>query len=185
MTMHLQAQGSPIVLRMAQESDLDAYLAFLHDEETGRLTGSQQTFTRDQIEAWLRKIGTPSEERVDLLIVLEETGELLGEVVLNEMDAANRSANIRIAIQGTQHRGRGFGTEAMRLMLRHGFDALGLHRIHLGVYAFNPRAIHVYEKLGFKREGVQRDVLYQDGAYHDLILMAILEDEFRALYGEA
>ncbi len=172
----------PIELRYAREDDLEAYLAFLDDAEMNRLTGAQESFSRERIEAWLRKIATPSEDRVDWIIVLRETGELLGEVVLNEIDPANRSANIRIGIQGDRHRGQGYGTKAMIAMLRHGFETLGLHRIHLGVYAFNPRAIHVYEKLGFRREGVERDALFQNGAYHDMITMSMLEDEFRALY---
>jgi RimJ/RimL family protein N-acetyltransferase len=68
-------------------------------------------------------------------------------------------------------------------MLGHGFNNLNLHRIELGVFDFNPRAIHVYEKLGFKREGVLRDYLFSDGAYHDQILMSILDHEYREKYG--
>ncbi|WP_258206773.1 GNAT family N-acetyltransferase [Paenibacillus radicibacter] len=175
-------EGQGIVLRYAMESDIDEYLVMLNDPESTRLTGSQQEFSRERIEAWLRKISIPSDERADFMIVSTETGELIGEVVLNEMDTINRSANIRIGIQGTAHRGKGYGTEAMRLMIGYGFEKLGLHRIHLGVFVFNPRAIHVYEKLGFKREGVERDVLYLDGEYQDMIKMSILEDEYRVLY---
>jgi RimJ/RimL family protein N-acetyltransferase len=182
-TREPQIKGSNIDLRMARESDLDAYYAFLQDSEMILLTGSQADFTRESIEAWIRKISVVDEERVDFIIILKETSELLGEVVLNEIDTINRSANIRIGIQGTQHRGKGYGTEAMVHMLRYGFETLKLHRIHLGVYAFNPRAIHVYEKLGFQREGIERDALYVDGKFHNMITMAMLEDEFRAIYG--
>lgn len=175
----IQLHGRDIVLRYAKESDLDDYFAFLHDPEMTRLTGSQGEFTRDEIAAWIRKIGVINNDRVDFLILLKSTNELLGEVVLNEIDLMNRSANIRIGIQGTQHRGKGYGTDAMIQMLGYGFNTLKLHRIHLGVYPFNPRAIHVYEKIGFKREGIQRDALYIDGRFHDMITMAILEDEFR------
>ena len=56
-----------------------------------------------------------------------------------------------------------------------------MHRIELGVYAFNPRAIHVYEKLGFKREGTLRDSICWDGTFHDMIVMSILEEEYRQL----
>ncbi|WP_231637404.1 MULTISPECIES: GNAT family N-acetyltransferase [Bacillales] len=178
-----QIKGSNIDLRMARESDLEAYYAFLQDSEMNLLTGSQTEFTRETIEAWIRKISVVDEERVDFIIILKETNELLGEVVLNEIDTTNRSANIRIGIQGAQHRGKGYGTEALVHMLRYGFETLKLHRIHLGVYAFNPRAIHVYEKLGFQREGVERDALYLDGKFHHMITMSMLEDEFRALYG--
>lgn len=176
-------EGNSILLRPAKESDIEAYLTFLQDTEMNLLTGSQKAFTREEIEAWIRKINVINEDRFDSMIILKETGELLGEVVLNDMDTINRSANIRIGIQGTQHRGKGYGTEALLLMLRYGFQKLNLHRIHLGVYAFNPRAIHVYEKIGFHREGVERDALFMDGKFHDLITMSILEDEFDALYG--
>lgn len=176
-------KGTMIDLRMARESDWDAYYTFLHDAEMNRLTGSQTDFTREAIEAWIHKISVINDDRVDFMIILKETDELLGEVVLNEIDLVNRSANIRIGMQGSQHRGKGYGSEAMLHMLRYGFDTLKLHRIHLGVYAFNPRAIHVYEKLGFQREGIERDALYLDGKFHDMITMAMLEDEFRALYG--
>ena len=65
----------------------------------------------------------------------------------------------------------------MRLMVDYGFKALNLHRIGLDVFSYNERAVHVYEKMGFKREGLQRDSLFYDGEFHDTILMAILEDE--------
>ncbi|GIP45480.1 hypothetical protein J45TS6_39390 [Paenibacillus sp. J45TS6] len=67
-------------------------------------------------------------------------------------------------------------------MLRYGFNSINLHRIDLTSFTFNPQAIHVYEKIGFKREWVHRDTLYLDGEFHDKITMAILEDEFRSLH---
>lgn len=178
----IQIDGRDILLRYAQESDLDEYFAFLQDPEMNRLTGSQSDVTRDETEAWIEKISVKSSARVDFLILLKSSNELLGEVVLNEIDSTNRSANIRIGIQKNQHRGKGYGTEAMIEMLRYGFNTLNLHRIHLGVYTFNPRAIHVYEKVGFKREGLERDYLYLDGEFHDMISMSILEEEFRSLH---
>ena len=64
-------------------------------------------------------------------------------------------------------------------MLQYGFDQLKLHRIELEVYEFNPRAIHVYEKLGFVREGIKRQVLLWEGQYHDAILMSVLAHEYQ------
>lgn len=171
--------GERILLRPVRENELDAYFGLLQEPEAMRLTGTQERFTKESTSAWLQKIGRVHEDRVDLMIALKETDELIGEVVLNEIDPVNRCANIRIMVSG-RHSDRGYGSEAMRLMLRHGFEDLNLHRIELGVYAFNPRAVHVYEKLGFSREGVKRDALYFDGRFHDMILMALLEEEFRA-----
>ncbi len=154
--------GERILLRPVRENELDAYFGLLQEPEAMRLTGTQERFTKESTSAWLQKIGRVHEDRVDLMIALKETDELIGEVVLNEIDPVNRCANIRIMVSG-RHSDRGYGSEAMRLMLRHGFEDLNLHRIELGVYAFNPRAVHVYEKLGFSREGVKRDALYLDG----------------------
>jgi RimJ/RimL family protein N-acetyltransferase len=175
-------EGNATYLRFAKESDLEAYYTFLQDPELNRLTGSQQEYTRDGVSNWIKIIKVRNEDRVDLLIILRETDELLGEVVLNEVDQISRSANIRIGIQGTQHRGKGHGTEALLAMLRYGFETMKLHRIHLEVFAFNPRAIRVYEKIGFQHEGVQRDALYWDGKFHDVIMMAMLEEEYRLLH---
>ena len=64
------------------------------------------------------------------------------------MDADNRSCVFRIALIGSRVFGRGFGTEAIRLILAHAFDTVGVHRVELEVYSFNPRARHVYEQVG-------------------------------------
>ncbi|GGA21228.1 GNAT family N-acetyltransferase [Paenibacillus physcomitrellae] len=172
--------GDLILLRYAEKGDLADYTAFLEDKEMMVLTGSfSVSFTAEQNAAWLERIGQPGKDRVDFMIVPKDSKRLIGEVVLNDIDWDNRSANIRIAIGSAHGRGKGYGQEAMRRMVEYGFRVLGLHRIHLGVYTFNPRAIHVYEKIGFKHEGIERDALYQDGEYHDMIRMAILEHEFK------
>jgi RimJ/RimL family protein N-acetyltransferase len=69
----------------------------------------------------------------------------------------------------------------MRLMVNYGFKELNLHRIELDVFAFNTRAIRVYENIGFKREGLLRDTLFYDGEFHDTVLMSILEDDWLGL----
>lgn len=170
--------GQRVTLRPLGPGDADALFAAVQDEESRRLTGTQQAFTREQIEAWCRRVAT-AQGRIDLAITERGTGEFLGEVVLSEIDETNRNAHFRIALKGPSAFGRGYGTEAARLLLGYGFEALGLHRIELEVFAFNPRALHVYEKLGFKREGVRREVLRVGGRYHDAVLMSLLRREWR------
>ena len=74
------------------------------------------------------------------------------------------------------------GTEATRLMLDYEFGMLNLHRIELDVFTINPRALYVYEKVGFIQEGVKRQNWYYDHQYYDSIVMSMLEDDYRALY---
>jgi RimJ/RimL family protein N-acetyltransferase len=104
--------------------------------------------------------------------------------VLNEYEANVGSVNFRTLI-GPAGRGRGLGTEAARLILGYGFEVLGLHRIDLGVFAFNPRAQHVYEKVGFVVEGVKRDGFRFDDVYVDEIWMSILSREWLQHRGRA
>ena len=114
------------------------------------LTATTSTFDFDQIRAWCAS-RQDQDQRLDLAVVDNESGEVVGEVVLNEFDPQTESANFRIALRGDRWFGRGFGTEATRLVVEHGLLAVGLRRIHLGVLKRNPRAVRTYEKVGFRR----------------------------------
>ncbi len=85
---------------------------------------------------------------------------------------------------GEQDRwGRGYGTEAVELMLGHAFERLGLHRVGLSVFAFNDRAIRSYEKAGFHEEGRLREAVWRDGRWWDEVQMGVLEREWRERVG--
>lgn len=177
-------QGETIFLRPIQADDAEAMYRALSDKETNRLTGTHHTFTLAQIEAFCSRIAQ-ADDRADYAIVLRENpAEVLGEVVLNDISWPNRSAGFRIALYSQAYFGKGYGTQATRLILKYGFEQLKLHRVELEVYDFNPRATHVYEKVGFRREGVKRDALLWDGRYQNAIVMSILEDEYLDQYGE-
>lgn len=171
--------GERVYLRPYTPADADLLLAGANEPESARLTGTQQTFTREQIDAYIRRNLQPGEDRAAFMFADVTDDRAVGEVVINEIDAANRSANIRIAIFAPVDWGKGYGTEAMRLMVRYGFETLKLHRIELGVYDFNPRAQRAYEKVGFQREGLLRDALFWEGTYYNMIIMSILEHEWR------
>ena len=121
-------------------------------------------------------------DRLDLAVADQATGECVGEVVLNQWDPGNESCNFRILL-GPAGRGRGLGTEATRLIVGYGLERLGLHRISLEVYAFNPRARRVYEKVGFRAEGVLRESLHYNGAWVDATVMSVLAGEWTGVSG--
>ena len=167
-----------IYLRPFEITDVDACFPSLFDTEMRRLTGTQNSFTRTQVERYVENAAL-DDSRLTLVICLQENDQIIGDIALMDMHAKNRSAHIRIAIDQVEHQGKGYGSEALLLMLDYGFGICNLHRIELEAYAFNERAIRTYEKLGFQREGVKRDVLFYNHQYHDAIQMSILEDEFR------
>ncbi len=169
--------GTNIVLRPITADDADAMFASLSDEESVRLTGTQAVFTLEEVQNYCQRI-VHADDRVDFAITTKDDPAYIGEAVLNNIDWENRSANFRIALAGAKHFGKGHGSEAARLVVAFGFETLKLHRIELEVYDFNPRAQHVYEKIGFVREGVRRDVLLWEGEYHSAIVMSILEQDY-------
>lgn len=172
--------GEKIVLRPITVDDAAAMFASLSDAESVRLTGTQQAFTFAQVQQYCQRV-TQADDRADYAITRRADGTYVGEVVLNEIDWENRSASFRIALASQNLFGKGYGTEATRLMVDFGFRTLKLHRIELEVYDFNPRAQHVYEKVGFVREGLRRDVLLWNGRYQSAITMSILEEEWTNL----
>ena len=170
-------QGERIYLRPHEMRDKDAVLAGANEPVGAKLTGTHGTFTIAQIEGYIERNQT-EEDRYAWVICLDDD-TVVGEVVINEVDRDNRSASIRIALFNSQYFGKGYGTEAMSLAVDYGFKHGDLHRIELGVYAFNPRAIHVYEKVGFKLEGTRRETLLWEGEYHDEYIMSILETDWQ------
>ena len=172
--------GKNVILRPITLDDAPQMFAALSDEESMRLTGTQATYTLEQVEAFCRKISSPeADDRADFAITLPDDPTYIGEAVLNNIDWENSNASFRIAMASHENFGKGYGTEATRLILQYAFEQLKLHRVELEVYDFNPRAQHVYEKVGFVTEGVRRDVLLWEGQYQSAITMSILADEYR------
>lgn len=174
-------QGKKVFLRPLNEADLDVYYTMFFDSEVRRLTGTKQAFTSAQIEQYIANKWQESDS-VLLLICLQDSEEVIGDIALQDIDTTNRNANMRIAISQIAHQGQGYGSEAMQLLLDYGFGLLNLHRIELNVFAYNKQASRAYEKVGFTVEGLQREALFYNHEYHDSILMSILAREFRDKY---
>lgn len=191
--------GEMVRLRPIEARDADRMWESLQDPEANRLTGTTETFTRDQIDEWVATV-SDRDGRYDWAITpgavrdgQPVSDELIGEIVLNDLDEHARSANLRLALL-PNYRGRGYGREAIFEVLRFAFEGATdvdgvrhegprLHRVSLDVLSINPRARMLYESLGFREEGRLRDV-YRDGdGWADATVMSILEDEFRAGLG--
>lgn len=173
--------GELVVLRPIRADDAAAMWEMVNDPEGSRLTGTTQTFTREQVDAWCASVGD-ADGRVDWAIT-HGSDEYLGEIVLNRIDGPEANANLRLALRPGQ-RGRGFGSEAIALVLAYAFaeppGGLGLHRVSLDVLSINPRARILYESLGFVEEGRLRES-HRDGDFWcDAIVMGMLEDDYRS-----
>lgn len=129
--------------------------------------------------------GTDNPSTADALawkIVDDTTGNSIGHISLGGISRKNRSARIsRVLIGDRAMRGKGICRIITNAVLKIGFEDMQLHRISLGVYAFNKSAITCYEKCGFTTEGISRDILLHKGEYWSLVEMSILENEYRSL----
>jgi len=109
-----------------------------------------------------------------------EDDRLIGFVAIDTIEWNNQVGLLAIGIGEPDYRGRGYGADALRLILRYAFDELNLHRVGLDVIANNAQAIQAYERVGFKQEGIQRDAVLRDGQRYGLMVMGILRHEWEA-----
>ncbi|MEU3015803.1 MULTISPECIES: GNAT family protein [unclassified Nocardiopsis] len=150
------------------------------DPQVRRLTGTHREFTAEG----LVRLFTAREhqhDRADWVIRSRADDRVVGDCALLDLDPDNAEAHYRIALSSMEHTGRGYGTEATDLVLEYAFETAGLHRVALEVFAFNTNAERSYAKSGFVREGVWRQHLRWDGAWHDAVLMSILDHEYAEL----
>ena len=134
---------------------------------------------QDVIKKYLEDNSSPE---ATFAIVTIENDKMIGTVGLENVNSINRTATLGIFIGDKDYRDKGYGTEAIRLILEYGFKYLNLHSIRLDLLAVNERAHKCYLKCGFKDTGKSREEIFLNGKYYDKLHMDILEDEFEDDY---
>ena len=190
-----ELRGERILLRQPiEEDDLAARLEVPPDPELARVyggSGPPAPVTAERARALFRELADqdPAKGRRFLIAALvwpdgspidTPHGRYVGHIRLTFLSPNDRNARMAMGIYDRRFWSHGYGTEALRLLLRHAFDDLGLHRVDLVVIDYNARAIRAYEKCGFVREGLLRQNALVDGEWHDDVVMSILEHEYRA-----
>lgn len=173
--------GEKVHFDAISRDELPLITEWFSDTETLGFIREEAVYPQSEkeTEEWYEKI-RDSRDSYHFLIRLNEDNRAIGIVNLKRLNFKSRWAIFGIIIGEKDCWNKGYGTEATRLMVRYGFWELNLNRIELAVVAFNERAIHSYEKLGFQREVVKRQALYRGGEYHDTIIMGLLCDEWEA-----
>lgn len=176
--------GELVRVRPLAERDAERTWELVQDPEALRLTGTTTLFTRDQVDEWARTI-SDQPGRYDFAITsavqregVYVTDEMIGEIVLTDVDDETRSAKLRLSML-PNYRGRGYGGDAIQSVLDWAFDPaeLGLHRVSLEVLSINPRARMLYESQGFRHEGVLRDAARDGDGFCDVFVLSILDHE--------
>jgi RimJ/RimL family protein N-acetyltransferase len=169
-------EGEKVRLRPICDGDTDLIVAWRNNPAVRENFIFRQTFTSQMHRAWMEtKVATGD---VVQYIIEDRTDGFrpVGSVYYRDLDDVHESAEYGIFIGEDSARGKGLGSETAKLFVKFGLKYLELHRISLRVLAGNDSACRSYEKAGFVREGVFRDMVKLDGVYRDVIFMAILSD---------
>lgn len=172
--------GERIYLRAWERTDLETFTRWFNDPEvTVNLGNAYPALSTAKEEQFLEQ-ALLDDKRRHYCIVLREGDLLIGNCSFHEIDTFQRSAEIGIVIGEKDYWSQGYGREAVSMLLEIGFEGLGLNRVQLLCYDFNARARRAYEAVGFVEEGRMRHSHFVAGAFHDMVIMSVLAEEYWA-----
>lgn len=170
-----EKRGKKVNIRSIRMEDTPLIVQWRNNPEVRSQFVFQKTFTPEIHENWM-KTKVAAGEVHQFIIETTESGQPIGSVYLRDVDLVNRSAEYGIFIGSVDSMGKGYGTEAAKLLLDYAFQDLKLHRVFLRVFADNQRAINSYLKVGFQQEGVAKDMIFQNGKFRSMVFMAIVQE---------
>src|SRR5262245_56469675 len=169
--------GDKVYLRPLEREDAPLLAAWLNDPEVTRTLLRSHPITLQAEIAYLEKVAQ-SQDEVTLGIVPKDSDKLIGATGLHLVDWRARHACFGVFIGVKEEWGKGHGTDATRLMVRHAFATMNLNRVWLHVVSTHEAGIRAYERAGFRREGVLRQQFYREGRFQDLLVMGVLREEW-------
>jgi RimJ/RimL family protein N-acetyltransferase len=175
-------RGRLVFLRPAERTDIPLFVRWLSDARTTRGLELRSPIGLAMEERWFEDLlDHHGRDRWLFVICDRADGRALGSLDLHELDLTNGGAGMGIQIGDPVDRSRGFGGDAISVLLDFAFDELRLERVWLDVFDDNPDARRLYERLGFVHEATFRHGLYREGRFHDINRMAILRSEWARL----
>lgn len=173
-------QGKKVKLTAIREADVPIIAKWYENTDFLRLFDAIPAVPKNErsFKKWVEN-GDDTNDEFRLAIRLTKNEEIIGFVEIDGILWNHRNAWLGIAIGDELNQNKGFGKEALTLALDFCFEELNLHRVQLTVFEYNKKAIALYEKLGFKKEGSYREFLKRDGKSYNMELYGILENEWR------
>lgn len=172
--------GKQVQLREYRSTDAEKAQNYLNDFEVTRLLtpGIPFPYTLEDEKQWVSS-QSAMKDLYNFAIETLEDGRYIGGCGINHLDWKNSIATVGIFIGDKSLWGKGYGTDAMKLLISFIFEQMNINKIKLNVYAFNERAVKCYEKCGFVKEGTLRQEIYRDGRYYDVYVMGLLKTDER------
>ena len=172
--------GDLVKLRAYKEDDVERAVEFINDEEVKKLLDSNIPFpmTKWQEEEWVKRRKAETNFTYDFAIEDLDTGKYIGGCSINECNLKNRNCTIGIMIGDKNYWGKGYGSDALKVLIKFIFEEVNMDKIKLNVFSFNKRAISCYKKVGFKEEGLLKREIYRNGRYYDEVPMALFKEDW-------
>jgi len=172
-------KGKKVILRPIKLSDAERFVKWFNDPQFNKFM-SQRAVTLQKEREWIKSLS--KRKKTDLALAIEtKEGVHIGSTGLHQINKENKNATLGIMIGEKSYWNKGYGSDASKTLLDYGFNKLKLHRIELDVYEYNPRAIKVYKRLGFKQEGIKREHNLYKGNYYDTLHMGLLKKEWKQI----
>ncbi len=174
-------EGKLVRLREYRKEDIPLRLSYINDPEVLKYLepGIPYPVTLTEELRWFDSISA-FKDTYRFAVETASDSNYIGDCGINSIDWKNGIVGVSIFIGNSTYRGKGYGTEAMQLLMGFIFNQMSVNKIRLYVYSFNERAIKSYAKCGFKTEGLLRQEIFRNGEYFDVIAMGILREEYNA-----
>lgn len=172
-------EGQKVRLREYRREDIRLRLAYLNDPEiTANLTPDiPYPMTLHEEEKWFESIVSVGDTYKFAIETLADN-RFIGGCNISGVDWKNSVATVGIFIGSRENRGKGYGSDTMKVLIDFIFRQMNINKIRLTVYSYNKAAIKCYENCGFQVEGILRQEIYKDGRYYDKIAMGLLKAEY-------
>jgi UDP-4-amino-4,6-dideoxy-N-acetyl-beta-L-altrosamine N-acetyltransferase len=167
--------GKQVTLRAVEDRDVELLRGWRNHPDLMKYHFSTLPLSQNSQKQWYQNY---SDQSNTLVYMIDNSDKhTVGYVLLKNLDHKNRNAEIGLYLDPNKQ-GKGYGKDAFCALIDYCFYELNLHRVCLEVFAFNQRAVQMYEKLGFHEEGRLRDAFFTQNQYHDIVVMSLLENEW-------
>ena len=176
-------EGEHVRLRKLERTDLPTLHRWMNDREVmawARFSPDHMVSLAALEKEYEKELAGEDHERATFFVEDRETGKAIGWTTVRTWDRKHVNANLGIGLGEKEFWGRGYGTEAVSLLLGIVFDQQGWHRAELYTLVENERAIRSAEKCGFRRCGLEHESTFYDGSHHDVVEMELLRSEWDA-----
>ncbi|MFX1589162.1 MAG: GNAT family N-acetyltransferase [Promethearchaeota archaeon] len=176
----IMLKGEHVSLKPLEKKHIDQFLKWFNDPEITQYLLMYRPLTRMEEEDWFNDLKNRESDVYFSIVIENKDGseKLIGNCAIRGINNKDRVGNFGIVIGEKEFQGKGYGTEAMKLLVDYGFNTLNLNRAELSTFTFNIRAHKSYLKVGFIEEGRKRQAVFKNGEYYDEIMFSILRSEW-------